>query len=141
MSWACVGAAAKYASFYYHSVVEEYSMITVIIAGFVGSCSIFVVYALDTPLRAEKDDSTLLYILAACGAGFFTTFGLYSFMKALSYGSVGIASLFANMQIIVELIEEFIIFSIIPTTGAFFGMGLALVGSAFMILFQRRSDS
>jgi hypothetical protein len=40
-------------------------------------------------------------------------------MNALSYGSVGVAALFANMQIIIELIEEFLIFQILPIFYAF----------------------
>jgi len=43
-------------------------------------------------------------------------------MKALSYGSVGVAALFANMQIVFELIEEFFIFQILPSFFSFVGI-------------------
>lgn len=140
LSWACVGGAAKYASYHYDSVVEEYSMITMIISGAWGTFAIFVIWGFGIEMQPEKENMIPLYIFSACAAGFFTVFGIYAFMKALSYGSVGVAALFANMQIIIELIEEFFIFQIVPTLASFWGMLIALLGSSFMILFQHQNS-
>lgn len=139
ISWAGVGAAAKYASYYYDSVVEEYSMISCMVSGIGGSLSIILIYIYGWELDAKKEDMQTYYMASAWAAGFFTVFGLYSFMKALSYGSVGVAALFANMQIVFELIEEFFIFQILPSFFSFVGIWIALIGSAWMIIFQHKN--
>lgn len=140
ISWGFVGFAAKYASYHYDSVVEEYSMVSMIVSGVGGMFSIIYILSKGVELEPHHSGHVIFYIIAAGGAGFFTNFGIYSFMKALSYGSVGVASLFANMQIIFELVEELIIFQILPSFVSFIGIGIALLGSSFMIIFQHQQS-
>mmetsp|Transcript_24427 Transcript_24427/g.21685 ORF Transcript_24427/g.21685 Transcript_24427/m.21685 type:complete len:247 (+) Transcript_24427:366-1106(+) len=142
IAWASVGFMAKWASFYYNVIADEYAMVSMMISGALGSTSILVIYFFDIHYLLgniqpeEKTNMEFVYFLGAIGAGFFTTFGVLSNIISISYGSVEVASLFTNMRVIVQLAEEFIIFSIIPSVFSFIGIGIAIIGSFVMIKFE-----
>lgn len=137
--WGCFMFLAKFAVYHYNAIPEEYSMMAMIASGLSGSVAIFGIYWLGIEMNPADEDQIWLYMMGAAGAGVFTTFGIYSFNKAISLGSVEVASLFSNMRVIVQIVEELIIFQIFPSFISFIGVIFALSGSAIMIMYENKN--
>lgn len=108
------------------------------ISGALGSLSAFILYGFQIGFDADASGHLYIYILGAIGAGVFTNFGVVANAISISYGSVEVTSLFANMRVIVQMVEEFLIFSIVPSVISFLGIILAIVGSTIMIKFENQ---
>jgi drug/metabolite transporter (DMT)-like permease len=105
-----------------------------LISGILGTFSFVILPEMQT------DENNLFYILGAAGAGFFTTLGIFALMRALPYGSAEVAALFTNMRVVVQMLEEFLIFQIIPSVFSLSGVIFALIGGAIMIIFEHRES-
>ena len=134
--WAGSAVIGKYISLWYWRLMGELSFLTMICSGIFGSLFIIYWFIMDLELNPLNDGYTWLYIFVSTWSGVFTMLGVYCFMKALQFGSVGIAFLLVNIQLIVEMIEEFIVFHIIPSILGGIGMALALIGASVVIIYQ-----
>ena len=134
--WASSAIIGKYISLLYCTLMGELSFLTMISSGIFGS--LFIIYILigEVSMNPKDDGNTLLYIFVSNWSGVFTMIGVYWFMRALQYGSVGIAFMLVNIQLIVEMIEEFIVFHIIPSILGGIGMILAILGASIVVIYQ-----
>ena len=86
IAWLFVGFMAKWASFFYNVVADEYAMLSMMISGLIGSTSILLIWGFNINSEIENTNSWNLgiYFLGAFGAGFFTTFGVLTNILAIS---------------------------------------------------------
>ncbi|CAI2374588.1 unnamed protein product [Moneuplotes crassus] len=141
IAWGMVGFAAKWASYFYEVEPDEYAILAMTISGIIGICSIFFIYPLGIEIEPKDDEKLWFYILSALGAGFFTTFGVFTGIFALHNGSVEVTSLFANMRVIPQIIEEYLLFGIIPSIFSSIGILIALFGCVLMVFSDTNTES
>ena len=107
------------------------------ISGIAGWVSIFYLVPFYVSLNRLNDNKTVFYIVSANFAGVFTVLGVFCFMRALELGGIGVAYLLVNLQLIVEMTEEFLVFGVLPSLLGAAGTVLALVGASIVVLYQQ----
>ena len=83
-----------------------------------------------------SNSKTFQYSIFSSWAGVLAVLAVYFFMKSLEFGSVGIAYLFVNLMIVVEMAEEFIVYRILPTIIGAIGTAITLVDASVVVFYQ-----
>ena len=91
---------------------------------------------MEVEIGHHTESNIFISYISALLAGVLTVLGIFFKSKSLSYGSMEVAQLFINMRVLVQMLEEFLIFQIIPSIISSIGVVLALIGSSIMIFFD-----
>ena len=59
-------------------------------------------------------------------------------VKSFQFGSMEVMYLFMNMRVLVQIVEEFLLFHILPSMVSSIGMAVALTGASFMMIFDQK---
>ena len=109
-----------------------------IITGFLGTWFGLGIAYFEIPMDAPPDSSMLLSVAGASAAGIIQSTGVMLVFKSFQYGSLEVMYLFMNMRVLVQIVEEFILFQILPSFISSVGMIVALSGASIMIIFDQR---
>ena len=93
------------------------------------------------PINASPDSSLTLSIVFALTAGIFQTLIVIIAVISFNFGALETVYMFLNMRVIVQIIEEFLLFHILPSIISSVGMLVCLIGVSIMILFDKHENT
>lgn len=138
--WGLCNILGKYASYFYDADPTQFSVVSGTWSGLIGSWSIIIIITNSIPFELEEGSNIYLWILYWLMSGFFTAWSLFCFYKALSLGSSEITQLIINTKILFQVIEEIILFSVLPSLIACLGMAGVWIGVVIMMFTKERRN-
>ena len=113
-------------------------MVFMTITGLFGTLFGIGIISFNIPIEAPSDSSLFVSILSAAAAGSIQAMGVMLVFKSFQFGSMEVMYLFMNMRVLVQIVEEFLLFQILPSMVSSIGMAVALAGASIMMIFDQK---
>ena len=126
--------------YFYGADSVEFGTLAMLLSGLCGSCMYFVLNSRNIELVVEQGSSKNGMIILCIISGSFTALASFTQFKAISVGSAEITQLVVNTKIIVQMVEEIIIFHLIPGSVALIGMAGVFIGVTMMICTKEKKN-
>ena len=113
-------------------------MVFMTITGLFGTLFGIGIISFNIPIEAPSDSSLFVSIFSAAAAGSIQAMGVMLVFKSFQFGSMEVMYLFMNMRVLVQIVEEFLLFQILPSMVSSIGMAVALAGASIMMIFDQK---
>lgn len=141
IAWGVAPISVKYATRNFDILIIHFALFSMVISGTFGiTISSLTIIIGGYEMSPRDEEHKYYYMLASFLAGVFSSAGISIFQRAIQLGKTGVASLFANLPIIMQIVEEIIFLNIVPTPMAFVGIAGAFIGSTIMIYFRKDNN-
>ena len=113
-------------------------MVFMTVTGLIGSLFGVWILIFKVPIEISPSSSLFVSFTSAIAAGVIQMIGMLLCIKSFQLGSMEIMYLFINMRVLVQIVEEFLLFHILPSMVSSIGMAVALTGASIMMIFDQK---